>query len=634
MFVGTAPLLSTQNTEILELLATPTTNHFLPPPTLPITSTDIDQDDPVTIYTQAASTDTHPTFELIVPTITTNSFPSGYAPINISSAYSHNNYNSNSNYYSNYNYNSTYQISGKSSLYLSRISSQSLIPIYSDPEYPSSTTTSSLIKSFKTSLKPSRSFYITTSTTSSSSSSSSSSSLSSSKSTKTVTEFLEDVTYTQVYVVTDSQTTITTSLLATTTFYVDSLSSTYIISPPAITTDINALKSRPDFFMLSSNHGLSHGSIAGIVIALVFGLGFVSLLLYYLFKKNPFWEKHNFINFIIGSHKDSPDNIYSEKSMAPNSKTFENPMIILSQSDLNSNESFQTPPLINRNNKPNIFNSPEKQLKPLDINNANNTNNINDDDLDMSLFDMHTAFSEINSSTKNNNYILPPIPESRKNSNSNSINSINTMNYQEIASSPKTPLNLKLPIDRTMGVLYESPNEQCVWDEFSTAKDSGMLNPNLNNNKNNQNFNSIDSPINSIFNSPLYSPANSPSGSPLRSTFDNENLNFNNNNNTNNNSNRNSKSTHYMQQLNINNDYDDSLRANILSSNRVRSGSGATRYDYIANSVNTFKFELEKERLASPLKTNFDLNELDDYDDVSDPLKLPPPVPQPRKNVH
>lgn len=208
------------------------------------------------------------------------------------------------------------------------------------------------------------------------------------------------------------------------------------------------------------------------------------------------------------------------------------------------------------------------------------------------------------------------------------------MNYQEIASSPKTPLNLKLSIDRTMGVLYESPNEQCVWDEFSTAKDSGMLNPNLNNNKNNQNFNSIDSPINSIFNLPLYSPANSPSGSPLRSTFDNENLNFNNNNNTNNNSNRNSKSTHYMQQLNINNDYDDSLRANILSSNRVRSGSGATRYDYIANSVNTFKFELEKERLASPLKTNFDLNELDDNDDVSDPLKLPPPVPQPRKNVH
>ena len=109
MFVGTAPLLSTQNTEILELLATPTTNHFLPPPTLPITSTDIDQDDPVTIYTQAASTDTHPTFELIVPTITTNSFPSGYAPINISSAYSHNNYNS------------TYQKSGKSSSYISQI---------------------------------------------------------------------------------------------------------------------------------------------------------------------------------------------------------------------------------------------------------------------------------------------------------------------------------------------------------------------------------------------------------------------------------------------------------------------------------------------------------------------------------
>lgn len=112
-----------------------------------------------------------------------------------------------------------------------------------------------------------------------------------------------------------------------------------------------------------------------------------------------------------------------------------------------------------------------------------------------------------------------------------------------------------------------------------------------------------------------------------------------------------SKCDQIFEQLRADGDYDDTLRDSILSSDRrVRSGSGAKRYEYIVNNVSTFKNELEKERLGSPLKSTFGFESMDDTVHLSETpndfpnsetvkefidyvKKVPPPIPKPRKNI-
>jgi hypothetical protein len=604
------------------------------------TTTTTGTDDGVTtVYTQlgAGALKPHLSFELIVPTITTNSLPPSATNATLGT---------DSTGETTFTYNNT-QFSNSSSIGVA--SSYSRSSIYAHTSVPSQSVyrsssrhyTSHFIPNTSSSRVPTviDSDISTTIPTSTASSTISAATISSTTKT-TVTEYLENITYTQVYVVTDSETTITTSILATTSFYVDSLSSTYSVSPAAITTDINYLKSMPNFDDIFHHNGLSGGSIAGIVIGSILGFSLLTTALAFLFKKKKKKPINSRILDKFKSHKDrygfvkdftrqnhntddydntdsdSLDDIDIERDIERDNsgggmngashhhEVFENPMIT-------SHKPPFTPPIPNRDNKPDLF------ITPPPHHNRTITPNVtvttaspallkrnSDEDLDMGLFDMKSAFNAMNT-TDNNAYLIPKVPPARKNQG---INSIDMMNYT-VDNVPKTPLAHQLPIDRTMGVLYESPNEHCVWDEFESARNSGLLDTRKHSRamSNGYSFSMLDSPIESEFPEmfdPFYQP--NTNGRQLNSISDGSNANPNTNANT----------------------------------IRVRSGSGATRYEYLANNVHNFKHELEKERLASPLKETHNFGALDhQYEDQIDVVtdnvgKIPPPVPRPRKTNH
>lgn len=594
------------------------------------TSTD---DSLVTVYTQLHATGSQvPSIEWIIPTITTNSLPSAYSGATTSNSPSYS-----SNYTSCH---SSYTYSFR------RPSSSASVSSYIDPVLPKSYTKLSSKTSFTVSKAPSKtssslwshrfSSVPTTSPPSSSSSSSSSSSLS--KGTITVTEYLEELTYTQVYIVTDSKLTLTTSLLATTSFYVDSRSSTVSLSPPAITTDITALKSRPDFDTIFKKK-LSGGAIAGIAVGSI--LGFLLLLSFFLlylrrkrkggkslvqhFIKDPedIGNSHYDSTYVRDDSPDGGDDEDDEHSfddignLGTSARSPPPPPPLLLPT---SPSRGKAPAVPNRASKPNIQRPPALYVDtlparspivdlpktpmqtPEPIVSEMHSNIPKDDDLDMGLFDMKSTLSAINASSEVNHHLMPPVPPARK---SLSSNRIDKMNYKvdQISPSPSS----QLPIDRTMGVLYESPNEQCIWDEFEGAQTSGLMSRA-----------SHDSPIDSVF-----------------GPFESEKSNYD------------KKKSHYLEQLNINTDFDESPRSPILDSTRVRSGSGAKRYEYLANNVNIIKHELEKERLASPLSTNkpemgssgnsdgyfCGAVNLNNTSSIKRSSKIPPPIPKPRKNT-
>ena len=285
----------------------------------------------------------------------------------------------------------------------------------------------------------------------------------------------------------------------------------------------------------------------------------------------------------------------------------------------NGSANIMTPPIPNRSNKPVLQTPPMLYVNTCPIGSSTtfshqtpvhtpmapetHDENQNDEELDLSLFDMKSTLSAINASSEVNHHLMPPIPPARK---SLSSNRIDKMNYKvdQVTPSPSS----QLPIDRTMGVLYESPNEQCVWDEFEEAKTSGVMCSA-----------GHDSPIDSVF-----------------GPFETEMSNYD------------KKKFHYLEQLNMNIDVDNNIRSCILDSTRVRSGSGAKRYEYLANNVNIIKHEVEKERLASPLSISKPetrisgdgdvyFQGLASHNDISSPTtgsKVPPPVPRPRKNIN
>lgn len=110
------------------------------------------------------------------------------------------------------------------------------------------------------------------------------------KTTTTVIEYYEQLTYTQVYVITGDDTLFTTSILATTSFETDKLSPSYTISPSAITTDVAAFKALYNYQSLSTHHGLAKGAIAGIsvgvTLVVLFLLGWIIFLMFKWRKKS------------------------------------------------------------------------------------------------------------------------------------------------------------------------------------------------------------------------------------------------------------------------------------------------------------------------------------------------------------
>lgn len=635
--------------------------------------TSLTDDDLVTVYTHVSDSRSNTfSIDLIIPTITTNDLPFTFSGISLNSTIPVSTNSCNSYPLSINNSTNTNSYRGYSTSKLSSIYSS--VSTYMDPILSTSTSTSksrakskSKSKSKSTSKTSSKSISkfvpktssssITSSVSSSVLSSASFTSLTSShlKTTTTVTEYLEDITYTQVYVITGSKYTITTSLLATTALYVDSLSSTYAISPPAITTDINSLRSRTDFGSLFK-HGLSKGSIAGIAVGSILGfLLILSILLFFLLRKRKnnifinklFSNKHDNFNdtsYIHDNSNDSDDDDYNDST---NNTNFDYSRSLSPIDPIgpiippnSQNRIPSIPPIPNRSNKPaiapiistlsnspdidsNALILPETPINPTNPNNVLttsnkdqnkkvsniNTNNDqgdddqnidNDDDFDLSLFDMKSTLNAINASTEVNHHLMPPVPPARK---SLSSNRIDKMNHKVSTLSLLSPP--QLPTDRIMGVLYESPNEQCNWDEFEGAKNHGSM------------YDSTDgSPIDSVF-------------GPFEPKGKNKNY-----------------KSHYMEQLNSNGDYDDNSKNNLLDSNRVRSGSGAKRYEHLANNVNIIKHELEKERLASPLSITDDKIDVDNHNDkefnfdFNSPLGkpsvkvTPPPIPKPRKNIN
>lgn len=484
----------------------------------------------VTVFTVNHEGLTKLSVTFIAPTITTNSLPTGLSNASIPTL--------------NYNMSSTSNKSSISSINIyPSLYSSSLIPVYSDIDsldtmFSSLSSPSSKIKS---TLK------ITPETTETDSTSTTAAG------TVTITEYLEEVTYTQAYVLTDSRTTLTTAFLATTSFYISPLTSTYSISPAAITTDINALKSRLDLNRLYEKHKLNKGAIAGISVGVILAfLCLVGFLTYFLLRKGNIRSKFygSFLN------DDNIDRGYELEE--ENFNTPEN----FNQHLFNFNNSRQTslPPIPNRENKPII----NVSTSPGDL---NNSVSMPEED-DLGLFDMKSTLNSIGNGDK----LLPPLPLPKLRKN-RGINSINKLNHT-VDDTPLTPVS-KLPFDRTMGVLYESPNEQPIWDEFETARNLGFM-------------------------------TEDNTRSPVRRGLDTTALTC-------------------GPGLGSQNDDFESFRTT-LSVPRVRSGSGATRYEYLSNNVESFKQEL---RLSSPLKTSFDLE-----DDEWNPKKIPPPIPQPRKSTH
>jgi hypothetical protein len=295
------------------------------------------------------------------------------------------------------------------------------------------------------------------------------------------------------------------------------------------------------------------------------------------------------------------------------------------------NNNRNPPPLhsppVNRAKKPNLslttsadiiptlidFQTPEQEQDP-QLPSKSYLNNDTEDfgDFDMSLFDIKSTLNAINASSEINQHLMPPVPPSRK---SKSSNRIDKMNYTV----DNTKTSPRVSSDRTMGVLYESPNEQTIWDEFNDAKDAGAISSVVNN---------------SYYN---YSSSNNSSnfGSPLKSTFPEifespRSID--------------KKKDQYYQLKNNDQDDNTAFRDSLLISNRVRSGSGAKRYEYLSNNVEQFKQDLEKDRaLSSPLNSKFDWHDLEfidegelsntnkNNDNSHNTNKIPPPVPQSRK---
>lgn len=467
---------------------------------------------PVTVFTVNHQGVNKPSVTFIAPTITTNSLPTGLSNATFP--------------YSFPLRNTSYDTTSSQYTY----SNSTHVSVYSDDDFisPKSTLTS-LSERTKSSTS-------STSTSSKTSTTSTSFDTSESIGTVTITEYLEEVTYTQAYVITDSRTTFSTAFLATTTFYINSLTSTYSISPAAITTDVNALKSRLDLEGLFEDHGLSKGAIAGIsvggTLAFFCLVGFFTYLLLRKRKSNRF---ENIINT-----KDDYDieRDHLEFPSDANDNVFED----------NRSISKPAPPIPNRDKKPQICFPDE----------------ISEDD-DLGLFDMKSTLSSIG------NYdVKPPpmvLPKVRKNRGLNAINKLN----HTIPDVPSTPVS-RMACDRTMGVLYESPNEHPVWDEYDTDKVPGLL-------------------LNDTMTSPIRSSSQKDNNHTVNNDSDNE-------------------------------DYD--FFKNSIHVPRVRSGSGATRYEYLSSNVESFKQEL---RLSSPLKTCFDVDDIT----ITSPKNQPPPVPAPRK---
>ncbi|TID17275.1 hypothetical protein CANINC_004039 [Pichia inconspicua] len=289
---------------------------------------------------------------------------------------------------------------------------------------------------------------------------------------------------------------------------------------------------------LFEDHGLSKGAIAGIsvggILAFFCLVGFFTYLLLRKRKSNRF---ENIINTkddydIERDHLEFPndanDNVFKD----------------------NRSISKPAPPIPNRDKKPQI-NFPDE---------------ISEDD-DLGLFDMKSTLSSIG------NYdVKPPpmvLPKVRKNRGLNAINKLN----HTIPDVPSTPVS-RMACDRTMGVLYESPNEHPVWDEYDTDKVPGLL-------------------LNDTMTSPIRSSSQKDNNHTVNNDSDNE-------------------------------DYD--FFKNSIHVPRVRSGSGATRYEYLSSNVESFKQEL---RLSSPLKTCFDVDDIT----ITSPKNQPPPVPAPRKSA-
>lgn len=604
----------------------------------------IPNDETVTVYTYNSQNSLKPSIELIVPTITTNTLPTGLLPA--SSNYTNSSIftqplnstnpsisaqftNSTKSGYnrpksvsswitrsslnmvpSEYPKVSTYSSSGSNTLRHSALSkAHSMFPSRTSITKLSSST-SVKSKKFASSALPTTSSSQLTTT-------------SSRKPRTTITQYLEDITYTQVYVVTDSRTTVTTALLATTSFYVTSLDETYSISPPAITTDLQSLKSRLGFDSSIFKKKIGAGAVAGIAIGAILGLLLLlGLFIFYFLRKRKNggsvidWlhglkrsdDHYSRKSVYIGdaSHykeNGSEDSLVQTDSRYYNSERYPEPQI---PDDPTSNSTIKkTPPLVNRDKKPSLFLTPSPIKPALTVDHSP----VQEDEFDMSLFDMRSELNKINDSTDTVHYLFPPAPAPRK--TVKGINSIDKMNYQ-VDDTPTTPID-RLPIDRTMSVLYESPNEQCIWDEFESAKDSGLMNDS-----------------GSMTNAKNYS---------ADTEFDTSKHG------------KSSKCDQIFEQLRADGDYDDTLRDSILSSDRrVRSGSGAKRYEYIVNNVSTFKNELEKERLGSPLKSTFGFESMDDTEHLSETpndfpnsetvkefiyyvKKVPPPIPKPRKNI-
>lgn len=582
------------NTEITDSQATPVESPSLYDAILTTSSTPDDNQITV-IFTQTSN----PSINLVIPTITTNTLPT-YNIINPHHSYNNQSFtNSSINSSSFLNYRNSSSSHSSISLYSSiYTSSQPIINSTSSINYPS-TLTSGLLNPSHLLLPPTQLIVSTSSTKSSSSSHKSFPT--SSLSTKTVTEYLENLTYTQIYVITAPETTITTGLLATTSFYVHDLSSTYLLSPPAITTDSAVLKGLTGYHSIfDSHHGLSKGSIAGIAVGSIIGFLILLTAFYFILKwsNNRKWkdnknggifghdnEMNDYNPFKVNDLDNEEEDDEGEES--DNSRDIRTPRNAPISKFSNNN----LPPIPNRANKPNLtITTPNMTTELLNSTpeplEEEEEEEDSDDGIDMSLFDMKSTLNEINASTEKNQHLMPPVPPSRK---SKSSNRIDKMNYQVEVSTPSP----KLPIDRTMGVLYESPNEHCIWDEFDGAKDSGLMVKN-----------------------DIYENESS-SGSPLVENFPSLKLD----------SGYISKKGDYKTQLNNSNNYDDFIiKGGIINRTRVGSGSSATRYEYL------------KERLNStPTKTNFDFNDFDlltneqVVEDKNTNKKIPPPVPAPRK---
>lgn len=422
----------------------------------------------VTVITQQPIRDQSitPSISWRIPTITTNELPTGAFVSSSSGAGSLGSLNNNS---SSYSFGSVSSIQRSYTL-ATILSSSNSVPIsYSSGPISYSTSSSS-----STPITTTTNIPITTTTSSSSSTTS--------NKTTTVTHYYEDLTYTQVYVLTNRYTSLTTSLLATTSFYADQLSATYEISPPAITTDAASFKELYNLDLnMKSSPSLSKGATAGISIGVI--LGVLILLISFgvwIRRRHPQWlpfkskgkiyinkdlgnddEERGFHHILGKVNEDDPFDIrnggFQMRNLRPAPNVPNGP-----NDGISSDEGYHTPEL---NNNPIFEDSPE-----------------------FSLFNMKSNFQTIN-----DEMIPPPLPPLRKNHHSandqllglssiikDSSNGESFDNHKKFITPPLTPPVDYSPgksmggppdirdvlrgtpppiLDRSMGIVYESVSE-------------------------------------------------------------------------------------------------------------------------------------------------------------------------------